>query len=246
MQMKRISYIILLLLASHFNMHAQVTLPNLQPLQYVTSNLGNALNFDGTSTYALGKAYTKDSLTDFTIEFWIKNTGTDGTNDRIYGSYFTNALQIGKSTTQLKLLATELGGPSTWQTVCTLETNTWVHIAIIRSGTDLKVYKNATLAQTYVVDNVSTLPSFFRLGSNVNGTGENGNFSIDELRIWKIALSTSPINFIQKYMYTNINPNSTADQNPSTKLVLYYRFDQGAFGASNPNELGLYNSANSN
>jgi len=47
-------------------------------------------------------------------------------------------------------------------------------------------------------------------------------------------------------MYSSINPNSTADANPSTKLVLYYRFDQGALGGYNTNELGLYNSAISN
>lgn len=242
--MKRIVLIILLFVL-HYQTNAQITMPDLQGMQYVSSNFGNALNFDGTNTYGLCKAYVVDSLLDFTIEFWIKNTGTDGTNDRIYGSYFNNALQIGKSSTQLKLKATDLGGPD-WQTACTLESNIWVHIAIIRSGTALKVYKNASLVQTYTVDGTSNLPSFFRLGSNINGTGENGNFSIDELRIWKIALSTSPTNFIQKYMYSPINPNSTADANPSTKLVLYYRFDQGTVGASNASELGLYNSAISN
>lgn len=238
---KVITIIILLLLQNSLN--AQVTLPNLQSLQYVNSNMGNALNFDGTSTYAIGKAYLTDSLVDFTFEFWVKNTGTDGTNDRIFSSYLNDALELGKSSTQLKLLATDLGGPSTWQTVCTLELNVWVHIAIVRSGTSLKVYKNGTLVQTYTVDAVSFLPSYFRLGGNINGVGENGNFSIDEMRIWKIALSST---LIQKYMYSPINPNSTVDQNPSTKLVLYYRFDQGEFGGNNANELGLYNSATSN
>jgi hypothetical protein len=243
--MKKI-VIIILLFASHLTTDAQITMPNFQSMQYVNSNFGNALNFDGTNAYGLGKAYVTDSLLDFTMEFWIKNTGTDGANDRIYGSYSNNALQIAKSATHLKLIATDLGGPSSWETVCTLELNTWVHIAIIRSGTSLKVYKNATLVQTYTVDGVSNLPSFFRIGSNIEGAGENGNFSMDELRIWKIALATSPINFIQKYMYSSINPNATADANPSTKLVLYYRFDQGTVGSSNAGELGLYNSAISN
>lgn len=243
--MKKV-FIFILFIVQHYRSDGQVTMPDLQGMQYVSSNFGNALNFDGTATYGLGKAYVLDSLLDFTIEFWIKNTGTDGANDRIYGSYFNNALQISKSSTQLKLMATDLGGPSAWQTVCNLESNIWVHIALIRSGTSLKVYKNASLVQTYTVDGSLNLPSFFRLGSNINGSGENGNFSIDELRIWKIALSTSPTNFLQKYMYSPINPNSTADSNPSTKLVLYYRFDQGTPGANNASELGLYNSAISN
>ena len=243
--MKKI-VITILLFVCHLKSDAQITMPDFQAMQYVNSNLGNALNFDGTNAYGLGKAYVTDSLLDFTMEFWIKNTGTDGANDRIYGSYSNNALQIGKSATHLKLIASDLNGPTTWQTVCTLESNVWVHIAIIRNGTSLKVYKNAALVQTYTVDGASYLPSFFRLGSNIDGAGENGNFSIDELRIWKIALATSPTNFIQKYMYSSINPNSTADANPSTKLVLYYRFDQGIVGTSNASELGLYNSAISN
>lgn len=233
----------ILFFINHFISDAQVTLPNLQSLQYVNSNLGNALNFDGITTYALGKAYVKDSIIDFTLEFWVKNTGADDANDRIYASANNDALQIAKNGTQLKLKATDLGGLDAWQTVCTLELNQWNHIAILRSGTNLRVYKNATLVQTYSVNGVSNLSSFFRLGSNINGEGENGNFSIDELRIWKIAIAA---NLIQKYMYAPINPSSTNDHNPSTKLVLYYRFDQGDFGENNPNELGLYNSANSN
>lgn len=245
--MKKGIYIILLLIMNHLSSDAQISLPNLQALQYESTDFGNALNFNGTNNYALGKAYVRDSIIDFTIEFWIQNTGTDGANDRIYGSYFNNALQLGKSGTELKLLATNLLGPSTWQTVCTLPLNTWVHIAVIRNGTSLRVFKNAALAQTYTLtSSITVLPSLFRLGSNVDGNGENGNFTIDELRIWKFAVPTTPINFIQKYMYASINPSSTADQNPSTKLVLYYKFDQGEVGASNLNELGLYNSATSN
>lgn len=237
---------IILFLVNQLSADAQVTLPNLQSLQYVNSNLGNALNFNGDNTYGIGKAYVTDSIVDFTIEFWIKNTGTDDSNDRIYGSYFNNALQIGKDGTSLKILATDLGSILPWQTVCALESNVWVHIAIIRNENNLQIFKNAILVATYTVDAAAYLPSFFRLGSNINGRGENANFSIDELRIWKSAISVSPINFIKKYMYTPIDPTATSDQNPSTKLVLYYRFDQGIVGGSNPLELGLYNSAISN
>ena len=245
--MKKLGYTILFILVIQLKTEAQISLPNLQANQYVSSSFGNALNFDGTSTFGLGKAYLRDSLIDFTLEFWVQNTGTDGANDIIYSSALNNSLKIAKSSTQLKLLATDLGGPSTWQTACTLELNKWVHIALIRNGTSMKLYKNAALAQTYTLStSTSILPSFFFLGSNIMGAGDNGNFTIDELRIWKFAVPTSPTNYIQKYMYSSINPNSTIDQNPSTKLVLYYKFDQGIPGQNNTNELGLFNSATSN
>ena len=215
---------------------SQISQPQLQPLQYVDNNFGNALNFDGANTYGIGQVYPRDSIVNFTLEFWIKNTGTDGDNDRIYGSYLNNALQIGKSTTGLKILATDLGYSAGWQAPCTLDFNRWVHIAVVRSLATLEVYKNSLLVGAYAVDPSTNLPTLFRLGSNIDGVGENGNFTIDEFRLWKVARSKSQI---QQYMYTTVDPNVNAN------LILYYRFDQGLAGENNGPELGLYNSATS-
>jgi hypothetical protein len=59
--MKKV-FIIILLFVQHYKSDAQVTMPNLQGIQYMSSNFGNALNFNGTNTYGLGKAYVVDSL----------------------------------------------------------------------------------------------------------------------------------------------------------------------------------------
>ena len=213
---------------------SQVTLPQLQALQYNDINFGNALNFNGTNTYGIGQIYIADSITDFTIEFWVKNTGTDGANDRIYAPYSSSGLHIAKSATHLKVLISDIGGPSVWQTPCTLESNQWVHLAFVKSANVLYVYKNAFQVATYTVTASATLPTLFRLGSNMDGTGENGNFTMDEYRIWNSVRARADI---QKYMYAVLDPNAFSN------LKLYYRFDQGEAGASNPLELGLYNSA---
>ena len=115
-----------------------------------------------------------------------------------------------------------------------MESNTWIHFAIVKNTTTLTVYKNGMSVGVYTVTVASTLPTMFRLGSNVDGVGENGNFTIDELRIWDTVRTRAEI---QKFMYSSIDPNLF------TALKLYYRFDQGEAGASNPLELGLYNSA---
>lgn len=213
---------------------SQISLPQLQSLQYNTVVFGNALNFNGTNTYGIGQVYVQDSITDFTIEFWTKNTGTDDANDRMYSSYNNNGLHIAKSATELKLLLTDLGGSAIWVTPCTLELNNWVHLAFVKNGTVLTVYKNATSVATYAVSSTNTLPTMFRLGSNVDGAGENGNFTMDELRIWNIVRTRMEI---QKYLYAIIDPNL------NTGLKLYYRFDQGDANGTNTNERGLYNSA---
>jgi hypothetical protein len=213
---------------------SQTTLPQLQSLQYNDINFGNALNFNGSNTYGVGQVYVNDSIVDFTIEFWIKNTGADGSNDRVFSAYDNIGLHIAKNTTHLKLQISDLGGIAGWQTPGTLESNQWIHIALVKNAAVLTVYKNASSIATYAVSATAQLPTLFRLGSNVDGIGENGNFTIDELRIWNTVRSRTDI---QKYMYANIDPNLNA------ALKLYYRFDQGDAGGANPLELGLYNSA---
>jgi len=226
--------LIILLLTFSAKSWGQISLPQLQPLQYTSYNFGNALNFDGTRSYGIGQIYVQDSITDFTLEFWIKNTGIDDANDRVYCSYNNNGLHIGKSATSLRLLFTDLGGTINWETPCTIELNTWIHFAIVKNANVLTVYKNANSVATYAVTAAANLPTDFRLGSNIDGIGENGNFTMDELRIWNTVRSRANI---QKYMYATIDPTLNAS------LKLYYRFDQGDAGETNTNELGLYNSA---
>lgn len=231
--LKKILFILVFVCLSNLGW-TQTTLPQLQSLQYNDINFGNALNFNGTNTYGVGQVYVADSITDFTIEFWIKNTGTDGANDRIFSAYNNIGLHIAKNTTHLKILASDLGGAATWQTPCTLESNQWIHVGVVKNGNVLTVYKNSMQVATYSVLAIAQLPTLFRLGSNVDGIGENGNFTMDELRIWNTVRTRTEI---QKYMYTNIDPNL------NTALKLYYRFDQGDASGANPQELGLYNSA---
>ncbi len=230
----RIVFTILFLIIFSNTSWSQTTLPQLQSLQYNDINFGNALNFNGTNTYGVGQVYVNDSIVDFTIEFWIKNTGADGSNDRVFSAYENVGLHIAKSTTHLKLQISDLGGITGWQTPGTLESNQWIHIALVKNAAVLTVYKNANSIATYAVSATAQLPTLFRLGSNVDGIGENGNFTIDELRIWNSVRTRTDI---QKYMYANIDPNLNA------ALKLYYRFDQGDAGGANPLELGLYNSA---
>ena len=230
----RIVFTILFLIIFSNTSWSQTTLPQLQSLQYNDINFGNALNFNGTNTYGVGQVYVNDSIVDFTIEFWIKNTGADGSNDRVFSAYDNIGLHIAKNTTHLKLQISDLGGIAGWQTPGILESNQWIHIALVKNAAVLTVYKNASSIATYAVSATAQLPSLFRLGSNVDGIGENGNFTIDELRIWNTVRSRTDI---QKYMYANIDPNLNA------ALKLYYRFDQGDAGGANPLELGLYNSA---
>lgn len=225
---------IILLLTISAKSWGQISLPQLQPLQYTSYNFGNALNFDGARSYGIGQVYVQDSITDFTVEFWIKNTGTDDANDRVYCSYNNNGLHIAKSATSLRLLFTDLGGTINWETPCTMELNTWVHFAIVKNVNVLTVYKNANSVATYSVTAAANLPTAFRLGSNIDGMGENGNFTMDELRIWNTVRSKADI---QKFMYATVDPTLNAG------LKLYYRFDQGDAGGTNTNELGLYNSA---
>ena len=167
----RIVFTILFLIIFSNTSWSQTTLPQLQSLQYNDINFGNALNFNGSNTYGVGQVYVNDSIVDFTIEFWIKNTGADGSNDRVFSAYDNIGLHIAKNTTHLKLQISDLGGIVGWHTPGTLESNQWIHIALVKNAAVLTVYKNASSIATYAVSATAQLPSLFRLGSNVDGIG---------------------------------------------------------------------------
>jgi hypothetical protein len=68
---------------------SQITLPQLQPLQYKTTSFGNALNFDGTDDY-VSTATSVTNPQNFTLSAWVypKTCSVDGHVIRKEGSSF--------------------------------------------------------------------------------------------------------------------------------------------------------------
>ncbi|MFS4471779.1 endo-beta-N-acetylglucosaminidase H [Chryseobacterium sp. T20] len=97
-----------------------------------------------------------------------------------------------------------------------LNANTWYHVAATYDGSNMKLYINgvldATKAQTGSVNSTGA----FNVGYLYN-TSRNFNGKIDEVRVWKRALSQ-----------TEISQNMCNVSVPATSLAAYWKFNEGS------------------
>ncbi|WP_343643628.1 endo-beta-N-acetylglucosaminidase H [Chryseobacterium sp.] len=97
-----------------------------------------------------------------------------------------------------------------------LNANTWYHVAATYDGSNMKIYINgvldATKAQTGSVNSTGA----FTVGYLYN-TSRNFNGKIDEVRVWKRALSQ-----------TEISQNMCNVSVPATSLAAYWKFNEGS------------------
>lgn len=96
-----------------------------------------------------------------------------------------------------------------------LNANTWYHVAATYDGATMKIYINGTLdaskPQTGSVNSSGT----FNVGYSYN-TSRNFNGKVDEVRVWKRALSQ-----------TEIAQNTCNVTLPATSLTAYWKFNEG-------------------
>lgn len=152
---------------------------------------GASLLLDGTGDY-LSLAYSEDFdfAADFTVECWVRLAGTAqsggfdptffsgttaaGGTHEWYFQYNTATSRVEFGTTSAGTIASSAGA---------LSTNTWYHLAVVRSGTTVKVYvegtggTGGTNSSTYTSDGLF-IGAFRSTGGYVNG-------HIDEVRITK-------------------------------------------------------------
>jgi hypothetical protein len=172
----------------------------------VASKFGTgSLSFDGTSDglyepynplYAFGTG-------DFTIEFWINQTSktnlqsivsfgyvpitqngwtvqtADGTGNIIFYYHNAGGAQVA--------IATESGS--------TVNTGTWYHIAVVRTGGNTRIYRNgtqvATGADSINYNPATTVSLYIGGGSYINFGNYFVNGYLDDLRITRYARYTS-------------------------------------------------------
>jgi hypothetical protein len=133
---------------------------------------GGSLSFNGTSTSHLAIANDADlrmGTGDFTIEWWQRMESSANSFPRVFS--------IGSFSTQS--IAVSLEGSSTSRTFYawisaanSIEasqnyTNTWIHFAICRSGTSLRVFKNGTQIGTTLTNstNFNNTTNNLRIGN---------------------------------------------------------------------------------
>ena len=144
----------------------------------------SSLYTDGTGDYLNSAVYADLGFGtgDFTIEFWAYRTVTQlGTIIDFHPTGAGNFHQVNLSSTGV--LRYSVNG-STVITGTTLVANAWQHVAITRSGTNVKMFLNGTQVGTTYTDSTDFPTSAITIGaSNVGANGYGGY--LDEIRISK-------------------------------------------------------------
>lgn len=99
--------------------------------------------------------------------------------------------------------------------VTALNTNTWYHVAATYDGANMKLYINGVLDATRAQTGNVASSGAFNVGYLYN-TSRNFNGKVDEVRVWKRALSQTEIS--QKMCNVTL---------PATSLAAYWKFNEG-------------------
>ena len=190
-----------------------------QSFTSISSSAGNTLLFDGANDYVdVPYAAVLNPSGDFTVEFWARCDGNDGTRreplSSINGSFNGYTFMAFSDNTWLFACnGSALYGPA-------IQDGQWAHLAAVHDGTanTFTFYVNGTAygpadASGYVAN---TSVDFF-LGEDQN-LGNNSWFkgALDEVRVWNVARTQAEI---QATMNTALNGDETG-------LVAYWQLNE--------------------
>ena len=192
---------------------------------------GAALNFDGVNDFVnVGNALntTLSASNKITVEAWVKPSTNTGLGV-IVGNYCTSPAtnmqyMLRRDGNVYSFWTNNGGGFTNVNSVATVTTGVWQHVAGTWDGVSLKIYVNGVLSGTtaYAGTNFISLTNQTWIGGN--SISELFNGSIDETRIWNRTLCQTEIQ-------NNMNGEIATT---GTNLIANYHFNQGLYGAANP------------
>jgi hypothetical protein len=143
--------------------------------------------FDGSGDYLsiAANAAINLSSSDFTIEFWIRPAPKTNAVDAAFG-YSNYACMFYHNGINWTLEMSSTGFSNQLVISFAVTLNTWQHIAIVRYGTSIVVYKDGVSSATGTFSGtVATSGRNLRIGDN--GNSQNINGYIDDFRISRFA-----------------------------------------------------------
>ncbi len=167
---------------------------------------------------------------DFTVEAWVKLAPGISGVDALLGQEGAGT-DINFFGGQARLFSS-VGPVDVITTTTTIQANTWVHVAITRSGTDLTLYLNGTSNVTGTWTGSLPIQALGRGNQSVLGHLEG---ELDEVRIWTVARSGGEIS-------ANYNQSVSVG---STGLAAYWTFNESGqavvdeSGSGNDGSLGI-------
>lgn len=150
-----------------------------------------ALLLDGDSDYVTvpDSADWDFGTGDFTIDFWVNFNSTAATSCQVLLATLTEGIYIERTSTAFR--AYLKSGSASITGTSTVNTGTWYHIALVRTGSIAKLFQDGTqIGLDYTSgDNFNAISAVYIGGENVYGSYTNGY--IDEFRISNVARWTT-------------------------------------------------------
>lgn len=179
------------------------------------------LEFDGNNDYVDGGSGIDLSNKSFSIEFWAKkNVLSAGDDNHIIGlgdnTSSNNALHIGfrgNNNFTFAFFGNDLDAPSS------LADTDWHHWAVTydKALTERTIYRDGIAVANGSSSNDFTGTGNLKIGRAYNGSNNNFNGVVDEVRVWSIARTQ---NDIQADMNTCLTGSESG-------LEAYYQFEDG-------------------
>ena len=184
-----------------------------------------ALSLDGsTESGAAGSLNLSGSALSF--EGWIKPSSFKsaspyissimGTEVSDSNSAFLRLGDAGLANNKLQFVVSINNVQQKLASATALNANTWYHVAATYDGSNMKIYINGTLDATKAQSGSVNSTGAFNVGYLYN-TSRNFNGKVDEVRVWKRALSQ-----------TEISQNMCNVSVPATSLAAYWKFNEGS------------------
>ncbi len=188
-------------------------------IRFDQNNVGSAMSFDGVDDY-VDTSYDKSNYnneSDFTWSMWFYATGSQDRWEYLlgFGDSFSIGRHLSSSPDKLYIVYRDDSGVYHSQTMQDFPISQWVHISLVRSGSNLIFYLNGNYSQTITITGGinAAYPSLQvspqRLFRGI----------IDELAIYNRALTADEISAL----YNSGNP---APITPDSSTVLLYHFDE--------------------
>ena len=187
-----------------------------------TGKIGQALNFNGSTSYVKTGAGVANLTTQGTVSVWIYSGnafqygGIAGKGNPIWGGGY--GWYVWGSSAYF-----DISDSSYVEIATSIPSGAWIHLVGTFDGSYLRIYKNGVfVTQTAQTHNSLTSGPFY-IG-NTNNYFFNGK--IDDVRIYNRALSAQEV--AQLYALGNVNAAHSSTVTLSTGLVGYWTFDGGA------------------
>jgi hypothetical protein len=191
---------------------------------------GNVFNFNGGAYIDVKDTTTFKNIEDLTLECWIKpslftsNNGIMGQGS-LSGSY-QNGWYLTLENQKIYFRMVNAANTLVAHTAdVILSTTQWYHVTVVfnhNTPSSPLIYVN-TISQPLTITGTSSIYSSntnsFKIGTEVAKLANKFNGAIDEVRVWKSALTQ---NEIITYLCQKVNPSSAATDN----LIAYFSLDE--------------------